>query len=78
MWFFFNKRRKRVAYLNLTATRTHELSSSLRRDGARHRRDSSTFYSDYYDEEEYDLAQISGDDHDDDEDDAILGDLELE
>lgn len=73
MWFFFNKRRKRVAYLHLEATRTHDISLSARRERTRRKQNSSssTFYSDYYDEEEYDLAN-SGDD------DAVVGDLELE
>ncbi|VVT58967.1 uncharacterized protein SAPINGB_P006474 [Magnusiomyces paraingens] len=81
MWFFFNKRRKRVVYLYLTATRTHELSSSLRREHERRRRDSSSLatYPESYDEEEYDLAQVSENENGDyDDDDAIVGDLELE
>lgn len=77
MWFFFNKRRKRVAYLHLTAIRTHEASSSTKRNEMRERRRNSSpaFYSDYYEEEEYDLANGSGDEN---EDDAVVGDLELE
>lgn len=56
----------------MTAIRTHEVSSSARRDGIRRRNSSPTFYADYIEEEEYDLANSSGDDE------GVVGDLELE
>lgn len=65
MWFFFNRRRKRVAYLHLTTIRHHKspkLSAIDYRDGMRD-----------VDDEEYDLT-VYGDESDYD----VVGDLELE
>lgn len=68
MWFFFNRRRKRVAYLHLNAIRHHYSHFSPPGD------DDDTRMTNPNGEEEYDLTV--SDDHQSDYD--VVGDLELE
>lgn len=72
MWFFFNRRRKRVAYLHLTAIRSHH-SPTLGRDAFMNGGSGSGKERTTNGEEEYDLT-IEGSESDYD----VVGDLELE
>ncbi|ANB14421.1 RNA polymerase III-inhibiting protein MAF1 [Sugiyamaella lignohabitans] len=73
MWFFFNKRRKRVAYIHLKAVRHYQSPLLTAVDSRRRRKDE---IKDEYDEDkdEYDLTYSS----DSQMYDEVVGDLELE
>lgn len=79
MWFFFNRRRKRVAYLHLTAIRTHHHSPVLTQDRLADKnrgfgRGQGELVDEYYGrEEEYDLTLSSTE-----SDGGVIGDLELD
>lgn len=75
MWFFFNKRRKRVAYLHIKAIRHYSSPVLSALDVSRRRRKSAS-HGDMYDDsqDEYDLTYSS----DSMMYDEVVGDLELE
>jgi hypothetical protein len=73
MWFFFNKRRKRVAHLHLQAVRHHHyppLSTPVKR----HVRSGSSIE----DEEEYDLTYSSDTSYNYIDEDEVVGGLEMD
>jgi hypothetical protein len=92
MWFFFNKKRKRVAYLNLTAIHHHRRRRSIddyqransqslfdedpAQTKAKRRKSDAHQIEPYTREEEYDLTLTSSDSEY--EEDNVVGDLELE
>lgn len=83
MWFFFNKRRKRVAYLHLKATRHHHLSPRLTstefqgRTSGRNSITQDDLINSNDNDEDYDLT-YSSPEEEESYDDEVVGDLEMD
>jgi hypothetical protein len=74
MWFFFNKRRKRIAYLHLKAVRHYQSPVLVAVDTGRRRKSISKMEIEDEEEDEYDLTYSS----DSQMYEQVVGDLELE